>query len=173
MCTYVIWWSKPYDVMHSMSFKTTATLEALDYVRSGSMYTRGIALGKRRSILDGFDGKFQREWLEYSATSFICLAFSGFHIIGWDFFFATRVEQLLWRISSIACAIIPLCVVVMAITQKPYILNTVPPLFIRLIVVMSYTLVRIYLVIEAFAGLRAVPPAVYDSVNWSNFIPHI
>jgi hypothetical protein len=34
-------------------------------------------------------------------------------------------------------------------------------------------LVRAYLLVEVFVGLRSVPADVYVSVNWSAYIPHI
>jgi hypothetical protein len=166
ICTYFIWWSKPYNVMQSMPFKTTATLEALDDAKSGWMYNGDVLPGNRRSLDDDFGGKFEIKWLGCSAVLFICLVFGGLHTIGWDNFFDTRVELLLWRISSIACAVIPICIAMVgALGRFAF------PVGVLLSVL--YTLLRIYLVVEAFAGLRAVPPAVYESVSWPNFVPHI
>lgn len=36
-----------------------------------------------------------------------------------------------------------------------------------------YGLVRIFLFIEVFIGLRSVPVGLYKSVNWSYYIPNI
>lgn len=168
LCTYFIWWSKPYSIMRSMPFKTTATLAALDDAKSRWMYIGNSAPGKRRSFTDCFGDTFTKAWSFSLAVSFICLAVGGFHIIGWDFFFAARVEQLLWRISSTACAVIPLSLLVVVAFTTQAVLG-----LLIILLFTCYALLRIYLVVEAFAGLRAVPPAMYDSVNWSNFIPHI
>jgi len=36
-----------------------------------------------------------------------------------------------------------------------------------------YLFARMYIVVEDFASLRAMPTTAFDSVNWSLFIPHI
>lgn len=43
----------------------------------------------------------------------IAVAFGGLHCIGWNFHFPTPVEQLLWRIGSLAITFIPLVPVVL------------------------------------------------------------
>ena len=39
-------------------------------------------------------------------------------------------------------------------------------------VTMMYTLARTYIVVEVFVSLRSLPTGAFDSVQWSNFIPH-
>ncbi|KAL9101280.1 MAG: hypothetical protein Q9163_003452 [Psora crenata] len=40
-------------------------------------------------------------------------------------------------------------------------------------VTMFYTLARTYIVVEVFVSLRALPPGAFNTVEWSNFIPHL
>lgn len=36
-----------------------------------------------------------------------------------------------------------------------------------------YVLARAYIIVEDFAGLRALPPSAFDTVDWTKVIPHI
>ena len=40
-------------------------------------------------------------------------------------------------------------------------------------VTMIYTLARTYIIVEVFVSLRSLPSGAFNSVNWSNFIPHV
>ena len=39
-------------------------------------------------------------------------------------------------------------------------------------VTMIYTLARTYIVVEVFVSLRSLPSGAFDSVQWSNYVPH-
>lgn len=41
-----------------------------------------------------------------------------------------------------------------------------------LVVTVLYTSARLYVAVECFMGLRSLPPGAFDSVEWSNVIPH-
>ena len=45
----------------------------------------------------------------------------------------------------------------------------IPILFLTFL----YTMIRVYLLVEAFVGLRSVPMSLYVTVNWNKFFPHI
>ncbi|MBE3045862.1 hypothetical protein IMZ48_25625 [Candidatus Bathyarchaeota archaeon] len=40
-------------------------------------------------------------------------------------------------------------------------------------VIFLYTLARVYILAEAFAGLRSLPAKVYTTVEWADLLPHI
>ena len=39
-------------------------------------------------------------------------------------------------------------------------------------VTFTYALARAYICVEVFVSLRSLPPKAFDSVQWSDFIPH-
>jgi hypothetical protein len=122
------------------------------------------------------------------------------HLIGWNFSFVTLAEKLLWRVCSTTILITTVLFWVVdrfdawrrhglwgfwlrrLIRRKGE--NVPPPtrpeyrvswieFAINLLLMVSYTLSRIYLMVEVFVGLRALPETAFQSVNWANFIPHL
>jgi len=37
----------------------------------------------------------------------------------------------------------------------------------------TYSMARLYLIVEVFVGLRTVDASVYETVNWAEYIPHV
>jgi hypothetical protein len=40
-------------------------------------------------------------------------------------------------------------------------------------VAMAYSVARLYLMVEVFLGLRALPQGAYSSVEWTSFVLHV
>ena len=170
--TYILWWDKPHDVTRPMVFNTQSSLSDLRSMGPDWMREDRVVPDKRLSMSDQFGAEFsQRQWL-YAYMIFVCMLFGACHIIGWNFFFETRIERFLWRIASIACAVAPISVVVTWMFREVYISGYIL-MTIYFCEAAIYVVFRLYLCGEAFAGLRAVPSTVYDTVNWTNFMPHI
>ncbi|KAF8998938.1 hypothetical protein BDQ17DRAFT_1543830 [Cyathus striatus] len=106
------------------------------------------------------------------------------HCISWGSQFPTTVERNLWQISSLALVasaaficlwyVIGYTIHIMTSTKpiwESFILGvTLIPVTITIGI---YVLVRYYLIFEAFFTLRSLPPSALETVQWSNFIPHI
>ncbi|KAF9008026.1 hypothetical protein BDQ17DRAFT_1237502 [Cyathus striatus] len=95
------------------------------------------------------------------------------HCIAWNSDFPSTAERTLWRISSILTATAPLLDT--AIDWQHVCLNIV--LWVTTVVVFIglpfYVVARLYLLMEAFLSLRALPPSAFDTVEWVYFFPHI
>jgi hypothetical protein len=170
--TYVAWWKKPLDVQRPVilncevpaAFLADSRIQPLttyfSLVDSDMPYGLGLHQFKGRSI-----------------ALAVILAFTAPHLIGWNFHFPTRAEQLLWRAASVLCAGIPIPLSVVSIYHLGEIRagSRLHELCHKLktIGIIAYFLVRGYLLIEVFVGLRSVPAEVYTAVNWSAYIPHI
>jgi hypothetical protein len=140
-----------------------------------------------------------------SSLPFINIAYGGLHASGWNHFFSSWQEQLLWRISSVvvmaAGVLIPLCWLCADWPQRwfpdrppdwhppqrrRWVRNILVFLGISIGVVLGlvagcvlaaviygYCACRLFLVVEAFIGLRELPADVYITPSWSQLLPHL
>lgn len=132
--------------------------------------------------------------IDFAVFGIITVSYTSIHIIGWNFTFPTLVERSLWRAASLvllgsACSYGLLLLLVT--WQLPTFCrlfsvaraNTATHLFERVHLIFqyliagswigSYGIARLYIIVEAFVGLRALPESAFQSVNWSNFFPHL
>lgn len=163
--TYGAWMFKPKDVMIPI---------ALD-IGSGS----GCPKSKFEDRIPMGGTDLERPKPRYKLVmilTFIVCVLSGIcHLLAWNFEFNTSIERLLWRISCVTCLLIPILFLFTFYLFPGYVpldefffsCWIVPPLFCL------YGIPRLYLIIEAFAGLRSVPLGVYQTVPWSQCFPHI
>jgi hypothetical protein len=166
VATYIAWWYKPLDVQRHV---------VLDSEVSATFLTEhGIhSLEAYQSIIDseGMANTSRIDDIFISACGLsIIFAFAACHLIGWNFSFPTWSEQLLWRVASVLCAVMPIIMFFLflfldELGQKVDLLGW-PSMC-------AYILIRMYLFVEMFVGLRSVPADVYRTVNWAAYIPHI
>jgi hypothetical protein len=161
--TYAAYWRRPQDI----SLPITIPVGEGKALRD--VFGREV-LRKARSSYG--HASSERGLFSLGLTAVITCIFGGCHLIGWDFLYPSLVEQLLWRISSISCLVIPfLLVLVFPIVEW---LGCFDNFHIPLLVLsLLYALVRIYLLVEVFISLRSVPAGVYQTVNWSLYFPHL
>lgn len=130
---------------------------------------------------------------EIIGGAFIGLGYTGIHLIGWNFHFPSSPELLLWRIAS--CVVfghVVLYLIVLAVGTfchrwiGKHVLGVRANSFLELgnslskwtqgcvflPPSVSYTLARLFIIVEAFTSLRALPLGVYRTVDWSGFLPH-
>ena len=125
-----------------------------------------------------FDNIGYGERLETTFFFIVPVVYGGVHLSAWNFEFPSAVEGLLWKIACVAIAtamvaffIIALVIMVIASTmgvEEEGLLNVLAG-----ITMYSLTLCRIYIVVEAFVSLRAVPVGVYWTPAWIQMIPHV
>lgn len=107
------------------------------------------------------------------------LLFGGLHTAAWNFNFPTRMEQIVWRVSSLMCTIYMLAIsACYGIFPAPGdedesnpTLVQARPLTARFISIL-YVLARLFLIVEMFRALCFLPPDAYMS-TWATNIPHL
>jgi len=116
------------------------------------------------------------------------IMFGGIHCIAWAFHFPSRTEHILWRISAVSVAGVPLLV---TFTVKSFIvyvgsdsgvlkflagaLKLLAKVLVVFIIpsVLLYVSARLTLLVLPFMSLRSLPPDAYRTAGWTSFIPHI
>jgi hypothetical protein len=92
------------------------------------------------------------------------MVFGGIHCVGWNFLFQTRTEQVLWRSASLVILSSPVFFVISYVFES---------FLIAILVGFAYIAARLTLLALMFLSFRSLPPGVYDTVDWTKFIPHL
>jgi hypothetical protein len=151
--TFLASWTKPFDVQVPIVIHTKTSISISDCID--------------RVRLDGENVVRPAPTWTYIAGLATFLVFSGIHIAAWNFHFSSLAEQVLWKVSSIGCTILAFLFFAFAIDRIPKLLETT----IIFTGLMLYTLFRVYMFVEMFASLRAVPASVYQTPQWSQYFP--
>jgi len=120
--------------------------------------------------------------------------FGGLHCIGWNFHFPTHVEQLLWRIGSLAITLLPsVPPIIMGIVWlvsrcirsaersggngggggRMDTAIDVMVIFLIGLLLIPYISARILLLTQAIVLLRKQPESAFYAIVWSKFLPHV
>lgn len=114
-------------------------------------------------------------------ASGVAMLFGAIHCIGWSFEYPSRIEKVLWRISSVSItAAPPLCFAGNVVIQTCYsrlnvshkLQNLLNPILMLSFTVL-YVLSRLALFVLALSSLRSLQYGEYQTVEWTIFIPHI
>ena len=150
---YWIWWYKPLDVMESIAIEVNFTAEELDKKLGTPRY----------KLRFGEEGPSTTKHYLLPVLSTLILGLC--HVCAWNFAFPSFAELIIWRVASIGVIVLPLLILGVGQISEGNTGLGISATF--------YCLVRIYLLVEAFIGLRSVPGDVYQDVDWNKFIPHI
>ena len=122
----------------------------------------------------------------------LTISYAAIHVAGWNYSFPTSIEVYVWRCSSVTMFVVlflwglvevlavkpgfNFTITLLGIWEKRTTKNT----FFRKWAVdgpatlsaMSYFVARTVLVAETLASMRLMPGSVYQTVQWTNFLPH-
>ena len=188
LLVYSLWWNKPLNVqvpiVVCVESKTDEELHA--WIGMENSKRTGIFTSKKDVItVDRVFNASDFESGDYfgaiHAIAVITMLYGALHCLAWNFSFPTAVERTLWRISSVATIValpavgifgLPLLALKDAKWRcAPYLRDSIR-LFPCMLICL-YPLCRAYLLVESFVELRFLPAGVYETVQWSNFLPHV
>ncbi|KAG2755144.1 hypothetical protein P692DRAFT_20719093 [Suillus brevipes Sb2] len=198
--SYGMWWKKPKDVGCPciVHWKRAANQpirltydENLARLRGGhfrsliypflglmgiEVLTSSRAASSRRVPSLGGYGKYHAKIVLFIG----CLSgivFGGIHCLGWNYLFQTDTQYMLWRAASLGTACAPVllfldlgCGMLLGRSVSNYRYFIVTFATISSLV---YIAARITLVVLILLSFRSLPFGVYDTVVWTQFIPHL
>lgn len=94
------------------------------------------------------------------------IAFGIIHCLAWNSPFPSSKERLAWRVCSVASTALPVPMVYRGFPDGDLADALV------LFWMFFYAVVRLTLIILALMSLRALPANVYETENWTNYVPH-
>lgn len=188
LTAYAAWWKKPQD--SNLPITILCSAEAIPQRRvTDSLYYSDVSwkeyiwAGQRWSrhlhIAEGASGP---ENAPGGGLLLLCPAiFGAIHIASWNIKFLSNVEQWLWRASTLYCStaglIFLLGVLFLQLCEDHFwVGRAMADVIIRSMMVVTtliYIIVRLFMIVEVFLSLRALPASAYESVQWSSFVPHI
>jgi hypothetical protein len=156
---YVVLWEKPYDVRQPILVRVQAKegfnvrenqFERVEIV--GNNIVLSVASSRLCMLI----------------CALFSLGFSALHVAAWSFHFSTIAELWLWRANSTSCTVVPL---LLALIFRVHFDNESLYKLLFWALVGIYTIGRVYMFGEMFAGLRAAPAGIYQTPQWSQYFP--
>lgn len=184
--TYGFWWSKPRDVLTTLIVPCSFAISDLPTETQASIKTfnpvqrvrchqrwRGLRFSHTETeVLNVIRGR-----IPAVVGLFTGVAFCAIHLVAWEFPFPSRVEAILWRLSCVATAAIPLiCLVIIYVRSlAPVRFDAMWALVLAIYCtfIALYAAARLTVIAILFSTLRNLPAGSYVSINWAKIIPHL
>ncbi|KAL8775115.1 MAG: hypothetical protein Q9209_000594 [Squamulea sp. 1 TL-2023] len=183
------WWQTPLDfidTVNSPSFTSEIILKSRKW--PGRNHFIGPATRIRN---DNFALKYSK--LDQVIVGMVWVGYAGVHLSAWNFDFPSRMELLLWRISSLVMAG---SMVIFWITgnRKAYLLLSylwpskkehlekisserakvsTAQVLLGAVTTFSYLTARIILIVQVFLAFRKAPQGIFETVDWTKVLPHV
>lgn len=170
---WILWFQKPYETASptpiDLGNEESAVIESSsadwdvfnDLPRATGFVLVWSALGSTR---------------RHSATPFfllfLCLAFSGLHMLAWTYEFPSLFEAWIWRSAAIALAVLPSLVLAHTYVAQNLDLPRVVDACILGILILLYAVCRMFMIVECFASFRRAPSNIYNDIDWTSYVGH-
>ncbi|KAG1848934.1 hypothetical protein DFJ58DRAFT_461110 [Suillus subalutaceus] len=151
----------------------------LDLLGSGPFNSPRAVHSRRVPSLGGYDkvDVYYHQNMILLIGCFSGAVFGAIHCLGWNVLFQEHAEQILWRTASLAIVSVPVSILLFcsyAISLNGS--NDINGAITILALVASsfiYIVARVTLIVLILTSFRSLPPGIYDTVAWTNFIPHL
>lgn len=195
---YTLWWDKPYDVEHTTTIivhdisigegaeQPRLPFEYGDRVADLSLDMFFSILGTTMSSILLGAADFKDEWrkvIQSLAFYGTATVFSAFHIAAWNWEFPSSTVRTLWRSFGVAATstgpltLLPFLVLGL-IEPSPRGKYSIVRVVIGLMFSFMYSFMLVYvisrlaLIVLIFYCFSSMPAGVYETVDWTKFLPH-
>jgi hypothetical protein len=180
---YGFWWHKPFNVEHGTIVICPASKreEVLPKIDPDSRSERRIFTSESRAeiLLVGVM-RDRRDVSEYWVPSLFFYAigavFSAIHMAAWNGEFPSSTVQTLWRIFAATATGATIAIVPTTRATKRFILEGsfqgILTALAMLLLSIAYTVSRLGLIVLIFYCFSSMPAGVYETVDWTNYLPH-
>ena len=165
LIAYVFWFKKPYQVSRSvrvrLSLSTTQWKELETAGSQGTWQHFSVELNDFNRWVDS-----ENATASWGMSLFLCtfLVNGGIHLLAWNAVFPSSVEQTIWRVAALVVMIAPLSLGdARMIHGGRHLTSARTRWLISTIAGAIYVPAKLFLIVEAFASLRASPPATYET----------
>ena len=179
---YAFWWKKPQNcsapIMITCSDEVIDKLQLSAYEDQIDNWQEFLWAGRELNGIGEKDRNSTSTSTYYGILglgSFSLMVFGSVHLASWNSRLPSTIELWMWRASSLYCVIYAGLYSSLGFWDS----NSMTDAFFNRISQITlyggpmYFLIRIYMIIEVFISLRALPASAFQSVQWSSFIPHI
>ena len=179
---YAFWWKKPQNC--SMPIMITCSDEAIDELSLSAYndhkydFFEFVWAGRDFPDFDEGGSNSYSTSTQYVLSGLVGLSlmiFGSVHLASWNSRLPSTIELWMWRGSSLSCVIYTGLLAfyfVWDVNHGSGALNDVLDNLTKY-GVLVYVIIRIYMIVEVFISLRALPASAFQSVQWSSFLPHI
>ncbi|KAG2120212.1 hypothetical protein BD769DRAFT_1480665 [Suillus cothurnatus] len=149
----------------------------------GSAQNSSHAVHSRRvSSVGGYDNSSvsSRPTIILSIGCLSGVVFGGIHCLNWNVLFQ---DHIMWRVASLVIVSAPVSTLLLwgygfwvgSLDNASGILAVIRELafLVPLASFFIYIVARIVLIALILTSFQSLPPGTYDTVAWSNFIPHL
>lgn len=185
LLSYAAWWKKP-QACPSPIIMTCSDEAISEFVKDyyerpyyeSETWKELVWAGRQWPTSSDLDS--DNDLLYYIGTGLLGLCptlFGAIHVASWNITLPSNLELWMWRASSIYCLMAGVIVVAIGVPMDsdrlPSSVETCLFYLLYFVMFPIYVLTRIYMIVEVFLSLRALPRSAFESVQWSSFIPHI
>ena len=165
---YAAWWFKPQDVVEPVIIDVTGC-SACNKLLDQSPKIDDLLVEESRN-----DASLRGDNWSFAFLLVLNLCYGGIHAAAWNAHFPSVVEQNFWRAAA--------CSVLLQSFWFAFLWffgddmesdGMLPVLWSSVLIFLLYIVARLFLITEAFISVRSLPIGAYNTVSWSNFLPHI